>query len=121
MPVVPAVEVKDPVSPSLVEHRLEAALHEETRELLFCYNYIYYKFDVPGGMIWARSYLHDIKRASLFLPKGMPIADAGAQRVLGYLTLRFRQIDMLGKDGYVPIWPRGAEEGQIERERQSGT
>ena len=109
MAVVPTVEVKDPISPSVVEHRLEAAVHEETRELLFCYNYIYYQFDVTGGKIWARSYLDEIKRVSLFLPEGTTTTDADAQRVIGYLTLRFRQIDMLGNEGYVSIWPKDSE------------
>jgi hypothetical protein len=103
--VVPAVEVKDPICPSVVEHRLETALHEETREVLHHYNYLYYQFDVPAGKIWARSYLDEIERASLFLPRGTKIEDADAERVLGYLKLRFRQIDMLETDGYVTIWP----------------
>jgi hypothetical protein len=112
MAVVPAVEVKDPISPSVVEHRLEAAVHEETRELLYCYNYIYYQFDVPSGKNWARSYLDEIKRVSLFLQEGMTVTDADAQRVMGYLTLRFRQIDMLSKKGYVSIWPK--DSGAVE-------
>lgn len=108
---MPAVEIKDPITPNLVEHRLESAIHEDTGELLFHYNYIYYQFDVPAGKIWARSYLDDITRSSLFLPEGMKITDTDAERALGYLTLRFSQIDMLGNNGYLPIWPKSKETG----------
>ena len=107
--VVPAVEIKDPITPNLVEHRLESAVHEDTRELLFYYNYIYYQFDVSAGRICARTYLDDITTSSLFLPDGMKITDKDAERALGYLTLRFNQIDMLGNDGYVPVWPKSKE------------
>ncbi len=98
--------LEDPISPSAIEHRLEAAVSEETRELLYYYNYIRYQFDMPGGEIWARSYLDDIERVSLFLPKGMKITSPDAERVMGYLTLRFNKVDMLGQDGYVTIWPK---------------
>jgi hypothetical protein len=97
--------VSDPISPSVIEHRLEAASHEETGELLFRYNYLYYQFDVTAGRIWARSYLDDIKRASLFLPADVRIDHPDAKNVMGYLALRFERIDMLGEAGYVNVWP----------------
>ena len=105
MPSLPIIEVKDPISPSVVEHRLEAALHAETRELLHCYNYLYYRFDVGDGEIWARSYLDEIDHASLFLPKGMDLSHADAKRVLTFLGWRFQRIQMLGDAGYETVWP----------------
>ena len=111
MTVVPHVDVTDPITPSLVEHRVEGALHAETGELLFHYNYLYYQFDVPAGRIWARSYLDDIKRASLFLPGDMATDHADAQTVLGYLTRRFNRIETLGEAGYVKLWSRNEARG----------
>ena len=109
MPVVPAIEVKDPITPSVVEHRFEAAVHASTRELLHSYNYLYYRFDVSEGEIWARSYLDEIDHASLFLPKGMDLSHPDAERVLTYLAWRFPHIQMLGETGYVPVWPKDGE------------
>jgi hypothetical protein len=110
VPEVPAIEVKDAIAPTVVEHRNEAALHAETRELLYSYNYFYYRFDVAGGEVWARSYLDETDHVSLFLPKGMELADEDAQRVLSYLILRFPRIQMLTEAGYVTVWPKDREQ-----------
>jgi hypothetical protein len=106
MAVVPHVDLSDPISPTLIEHRVEAASHAETGAPLFHYNYLYYQFDLPSGTIWARSYLDDIKRVSLFLPSNMRSDHAEVRKCLSYLALRFQQVDGLDEAGYVKIWPQ---------------
>jgi hypothetical protein len=105
-------EIKDPIVPSVVDHRHEAAVHKGTRELLFRYNYLYYRFDVSDGEIWARSYLEEIDHASLFLPKGMTLSHPDAKRVLTFLACRFPRVQMLGESGYVTVWPKDGETDQ---------
>lgn len=100
-----AEEEKDAITPTLIEHRVDSGAHERTGEVLYHYNYLYYRFDADGE-IRARSYLDEIDKVSLFLPRGMDLEHPDAKRVLGYLIRRFRRIEMLDKTGYVAIWPK---------------
>lgn len=108
MAVVPVVELQDPISPSSVEHCVDAGVDEQTRELLFHCNYLRYRFDVHDGTIAARSYLDEIEKVSLQLPKGMSLAHPDAERVLEYLKRRYRRVEMLHQEGYVSVWPAAA-------------
>jgi hypothetical protein len=105
--VIPlAEEEKDPIIPTLIEHRVDSGVHERTREVLYHYNYFYYRFDADAGEIWARSYVDEIQKVSLYLPQGVDLEHTDVRRVLGYLTRRFQRVEMLGEAGYVAIWPK---------------
>ena len=69
---IPLAEEKDAITPTLIEHRVDSGAHERTGEVLYHYNYLYYRFDADGE-IWARSYLDEIDKVSLFLPQGMDL------------------------------------------------
>jgi hypothetical protein len=109
MPVVPAIDWEDPITPKSVEHKVDAAKHAETGEVLYHYNFLSYRFESSEGEIRARSYLDDIKTASLFLPKGMELSHPDAQRVIAYLSQRYASIQTLGAADYETVRPTPAQ------------
>jgi hypothetical protein len=102
--------VTDPVLPTLIEHRVDAATDPESGRFAYFYNYIHYEFDVSAGRISALSYLHDIGRAIVTAPMGTVIGAADVANVLAYLQLRFEVVVVRDEAGNeLLVWPRGAE------------
>ena len=93
------VELKDPISPSLLEHRTDAAACEETGEIAYYYNHLYYEFEVSAGCISAVSYLEHIRRAIVTVPDGLDKDHADVSKVLAYLKLRFADIEARDESG----------------------
>ena len=110
-----SVQLTDTVSPTLVEHRVEAAKDPETSEWLYYYNYIYYEFAVSAGRISALSYLPTGEQVHVTAPVGMRIDAADVENVLAYLKLRFVNIGVHDEAGNeLLIWAekRSDEAGQ---------
>ena len=99
MAVRQLIEVTDPVSPTLIEHRVEAARDPETGRFAFYYNYIHYEFAVPAGRAEALTYMEDTKQAIVTVPDGMGIDNTHAKNILTYLELRFERIVVRDESG----------------------
>ena len=100
---------KDVIEPSSIVHLVEEAVNLKTNQLEYRYDFIDYFFEVPGGAIRARTYLHSTDNVSVYLPKGGTLEHPDTGRVLHYLARRFRKLERLGQDGYeeIPIEPGG--------------
>jgi hypothetical protein len=93
------VQVQDPVSPALVERREEALTNPPTGRVAFYLNCIYYQFDPPAGRIAALSLRENPWHEKVTAPNGLQPDHADAEKVLGHLKLRFREVEMLDEAG----------------------
>jgi hypothetical protein len=96
----------DPIQPIAIEHKCDDIFDGDKLEQ--AYNYIDYHFDCDGVYFWARTYLDDIGTVSLHGPfesrvTTKPTSGPLDEAVLAYLKRRFRTVQTLQKDGYVPI------------------
>lgn len=99
MAVRQLIEVIDPVSPSLIEHRTDALRDAETGEMVQYYNHIHYEFAVPAGQVEALTYMDNTKLAIVTVPDGMGIGNAHAENILAYLQHRFEQLEVRDESG----------------------
>jgi hypothetical protein len=97
---------QDPIQPTAIEHRCEELHHATTLEQH--YNYLVYHFESEGAYFWARAYLDEISKVSLFGPlesraNRIPTGGVLSEPVLAYLRRRFRTVQTLQSDGYRAI------------------
>lgn len=100
--------VEDAIQPFKISHDIDE-FREGTR-LLERYNYIVYEFEDEGGYMWARTYLDEADRVSIY----GPFADRGRMgdvdapqlkdAVIAYLKRRFHQIDRFTADPNAPAY-----------------
>jgi hypothetical protein len=106
------VELTDPVVPTSIAHRVDAAKCPETGEMAHYYNYIHYEFAVPAGRVEALAYMDDTKRAIVTVPNGLGVDNAPTKDILAYLQLRFEQIEVRDKAGNELLnWALSSETG----------
>ncbi len=97
----------DPIAPALIEHRRDeyGGPFDQAN-----YNYLTYWFVEGDALVTARAYFDDPWRVSVYAPQALapPLREVEApalfDRVLLFLARRFKVIDMLGPEGYRPIW-----------------
>jgi hypothetical protein len=99
MAVRQLIEVTDPVLPTLIEHRVDAARDPETGRMAHYYNHIHYEFALPAGRAEALTYMDNTKLAIVMVPDGMGIDNTHAKNILAYLQLRFERIEVRDESG----------------------
>ena len=98
----------DEISPVEIQHRKDEIWQGD--ELLESYNYFTYVFRSGGVIITARTYLDEIHSVALYGPMLDSDPNQRAESpefrdaVLAYLKRRFREIQVLGSEGYETIW-----------------
>ncbi len=95
---------QDALSPTLIEHRCEELF--VAGRLDEKYNYIRYHFAAFEAHCWARSYLDENDRVTIYGPFDGPMNGADPIRpiesaalieaVRAYLARRYRQVDLFG-------------------------
>lgn len=98
----PAQE-EDPIVPTSIEHFVDEDIDPESGLTHFYYNYLIYTFAHPQGEVFARSYLDEIQKVALYLPKGVSEKDPIVARVIAYLARRYDSIQRLTDAGYVDV------------------
>ena len=120
MAVRQLIEVTDPISPTLIEHRVDAARDPETGRMAHYYNHIHYEFAVPAGRVEALTYMDNTKLVIVTVPDGMGIDNTHAKNILAYLELRFERIDVRDESGNeLLIWSLGEETAADEQNLQA--
>ena len=104
MPEVEDFELRDqdPITPTLIEHRCEEIF--VGGQLSEHYNYFRYHFAAFGAHCWARSYVDEIHRVTIYGAFDGPMNGANPIRpvanqplidaVRTYLSRRYRQVDV---------------------------
>jgi hypothetical protein len=104
MPVTENFEFRDqdPITPTLIEHRCEELF--VGGQLSEHYNYLRYHFAAFGAHCWARSYMDDIQRVTIYGPFDGPMTGVDPIRpvenqalivaVRSYLARRYRQVEI---------------------------
>lgn len=93
----------DPIAPTSIEHFVDEDIDPETGVTHFYYNYLVYTFAHPQGETFARSYLDEIQKVALYLPKGVTETDPIVVRIIDYLARRYGSVQRLTDKGYVDI------------------
>jgi len=99
--------IDDPIAPVLIEHRRDEYGGQFDQAN---YNYLTYRFVDGGALVSARAYLDEPWRVSVFSPQALapPLRDVDApelfDRVLLFLTRRFKVIETLGPEGCRLVW-----------------
>lgn len=96
----------DDALPSEIEHKCEEVPGDDAHPQT--YNYFVYHFIRNGRYFWARSYVNDIGRVSVYGPfdsRETMKAVSGSldDAVLAYLRRRYRRIETLTSRGYVEV------------------
>lgn len=101
------LEDVDLILPVRITHECERIWNGNSLEQE--YNYLVYEFDTDRHSYWARSYLDDINKVSIFGPfrpntrNPAPGKQEIDERVLAYFRRRYRKLQRLGSNGYVAI------------------
>jgi hypothetical protein len=112
MAVQQLIPVTDPIAPTLIEHRVDAAKYPDTGEMAHYYNYIHYEFAAPAGKVEALTYLHDPELVIVTVPDGTGIDCTDAKNVLAYLQLRFERVEVRDESGNELLsWALSGEAG----------
>lgn len=95
---------QDPIAPTLIEHRCEEIFIQGRLDER--YNYLRYHFAAFGAHCWARSYLDDHQRVTIYGPFDGPMTGADpitpidnhalVEAARSYLSRRYRQVEIFG-------------------------
>ena len=100
-------EDDDPILPVRITHECERIWNGNSLEQE--YNYLVYEFDTELHSYWARSYLDDINKVSIYGPfrsnKREPALGKQEidERIVAYFRRRYRKLQGLGSNGYIVI------------------
>lgn len=100
-------EDEDPILPVSITHQCEQIWAGDSLEQE--YNYLVYEFETEKHSYWARAYLDDMKKVSVYGPFRPGTRDPAPwtkkidERILAYLRRRYSKLQKLGLSGYVTI------------------
>lgn len=110
---------QDLIAPIRVEHRVEFGDRSGEAPVQFghYYNYLFYVFAEDGGHAEAVHYLDEEARVSLRHLEPPDLLSGFAQRVLVFLTMRYRTVVVASEGREAPLPPEIADAVAARRER----
>jgi hypothetical protein len=102
-------------APQAIEHGCDYLL-EPDGAVMFYYNFFIYRWELPNEIVFARAYVDDMRKISVFVSNARLRADPLLEPIVCYLQQRFTEIDTFHADdteitgtGYTPAYRlRGA-------------